>query len=282
MKKIALLMIFAGLSYCVSAQSIQPDTISSITNANSLTVIKEGSATRILIEGKESEPDFYYSLTTNITDSVTTNEPQWEPSFPFLREKPKSPIRYIWARDLYLGIAMPIDAPAGLDNSIEFGFGSIAGIEYRPWRKGPRFSIGIGIHYRQFTLHDSQVFQVNDHVLSIVPVEADKVSSRFRNFGFQIPFAIFQPIAKNFGITIGVSAMFNTYTRVASDHIIGDKRYHRSMRGLHQRLLTPELFAHIGWKDDIGLFVRYSPTPLFEEQWGPQFRALSAGITIAM
>lgn len=282
MKKIFASLVLSGFALAGAAQTAEPDTIQSISNANNLSVIREGSTTRIVIEGKESEPDFYYSLTTSITDSVDEKEPQWEPSLPFLKEKPKSPTRFIWGRDLYIGVAVPVDAPHGLNGSVEAGLGCIGGIEFAPWHKGPEFSIGVGFHYRLYTLHHSQVFDVTDHRLSIVPVEADKVSSRLHNFGFQIPFAIFQPLAKDFGITVGVAAMFNTYTRAASDHIVGDKRYHRSMRGLHQRLLTPELFARIGWKDNIGLYVRYSPTPLFETQWGPQFRTISAGVTIAM
>ena len=282
MKNISALLLFAAFAFTGAAQTVEPDTIQSISNANNLSVIREGSSTRIFIEGKDSEPDFYYSLTTNITDSVYDSRSEWEPSFPFLKERRKSRTRLIWGRDFYLGATVPLEAPKGLNGSIEVGLGCIGGIEFIPWRKGPEFSIGIGFHYRQYTLHNSSVFELSDHVLSINPVEADKVSSRLRNFGFQIPFAIFQPIAKDFGIAVGVSAMFNTFTRAASDRIIGDKRYHHSMRGLHQRLLTPEFFARIGWKDNIGLYVRYSPTPLFQAQWGPQFRTLSAGVTIAM
>lgn len=177
MKKISALLLFAAFAFTGAAQTVEPDTIQSISNANNLSVIREGSSTRIIIEGKDSEPDFYYSLTTNITDSVYDSRSEWEPSFPFLKERRKSRTRLIWGRDFYLGATVPLEAPKGLNGSIEVGLGCIGGIEFIPWRKGPEFSIGIGFHYRQYTLHNSSVFELNDHVLSINPVEADKVSS---------------------------------------------------------------------------------------------------------
>lgn len=275
---------FAGALCALTLQAQTPaDTIRSIENARLVTVTQSRSVSQIVIQGTEENPDFYYSFTSQIEDSLSrSGEDQWEFSLPFLKNKPHSKAKFIYGENIYVGATIPMSEPEGLDGSVEFGVGSLAGIQLTPWKKGPSFTIGLGIHYRQYTLHGSQIFSYADHRLSIIPVEADKVSSRLRNFGFQVPLSIFQPFYKDFGITVGASAMFNTFTRAASDHIVDDVRYHQSFRGLHQRLLTVDIFGSIGWKDSFGIYVRYSPVSTFSDEWGPKFKTLSVGVTLSM
>lgn len=260
------------------------DTIQSLQNVNNVIVTQSGASSTIVVQGTKDNPDFYYSLDTQVADAAgIATDTEWEFSFPFLKDKPRrKKVCLTWGRDLYIGAALPTSGPEGLDGSVEFGFGQMAGIEYLPWVKGPQFSLGVGIHYRQYTLHGKQVFEASNHVLGIVPAEADKVSSRLRNFGFQVPLTIYQPIYKDLGVTVGVAAVFNTFTRAASDCFVGNLRTHKSFTGLHQRLLTYDIFAQIGWKDNLGVYVRYSPASLFESQWGPQFKTISVGVTIGM
>lgn len=267
-----------------SAQS-EPDTIQVIDQASRVVVTRQGVNSQIIVNGTADNPDFYYSFATKVADEdqkIDSSADTWEMSFPFLKERPASPTRLIWCRDFYIGATIPVAEPHGLDGSIEVGMTYIGGLELTPWRRGPEISLGLGFHYSQFTLHYCQAFDYADHRLDIVATDADRTSSRLRNFGFQIPVSIYQPVWKDFGLTVGVAAMFNTFTRAASDRIYVDRRDHRSMRGLHQRLVTPQLFASIGWKGDCGIYVRYCPTPLFAQQWGPQFKTLSVGVTIGL
>lgn len=260
-----------------------PDTIRTISNANTVIVTRSGDRSQIVVEGTTDNPDFYYSYTSEVK-SDSSAEKEWELSLPFLNNKTGHRCRTecIWGENVYLGVTSPVSKPYGLNGSIEFGIGKIVGLGVAPWTKGPQFAIGIGIHYRQYTLHHSQIFSVDNHVLSIIDAGTDRVSSRLRNFGFQIPVTIFQPFGNGIGLTVGAAAVLNTYTRASSRATFDDIEYTNNYKGLHQRLLTADIFAILGWKNNFGIYVRYTPTSLFEKQWGPQFNTLSFGISLAM
>lgn len=286
MKRIILPLLALTAIVSANGQVEQPDTLQNISNANSIVVTRTGDKTDIIVRGLKSDPDFYYSLSTDISDNTDgsniAGQDEWLPSFPFLRERPRHRTQLVYGRDFYIGGAMPVSAPHGLSSSIEVGMGYIGGLEFTPWQKGPEFTIGLGFHYRQYTLHYGQIFRAHDHRLEIIDAGTDNVSSRLRNFGFQIPLSIYQPIYKDFGVTVGAAAVFNTFTRAASDYTIGDTHHHQSYRGLHQRLLTADIFASFGWKSNLGFYVRYSPSSIFTSQWGPEFKTISFGVTFGI
>ncbi|MDE5812592.1 MAG: hypothetical protein K2H61_09865 [Muribaculaceae bacterium] len=261
------------------------DTLTDVNGVRQVVVTKKGQISTITLTGSDKDPHYYYSLTTEVNSTLDLgkiDDEEWGLSLPFLNQRSHKKSRVVWGNDFYIGVTVPTAAPKGLSGSIECGLGKIVGLELQPWQGGPQFGIGFGFHYRQFTLHHGQVFLADHHRLSIIPVEADRVSSRLRNFGFQVPVTITQNISNGFGITIGAAAMFNTFTCASSTTYVNDLQFKNSYRNLHQRLLTLDLMAAIGWTRSASLYVRYSPLKLFNEQWGPQFNTLSFGLSLSM
>lgn len=265
------------------------DTLVVVNNAHSITVTETPAGNTITIVGQGDDKEYYYQYSSNVQNPVSESidndldNNEWGMSLPFLKEKKRKKSEVIWLGQTYVGIALPVNEPRGLDASVECGVGQLIGASFSPWAKGPSFAIGFGIHYQQYTLHNA-LFSLGDKRLSLVsPVEgASDLSSRLCNFGFQIPFTITQKICHEFGITVGAALKFNTYTTASSKYHLDDVTYQMDFKGLQQHTLGADIYAAIGLVNDIGLYVRYTPTDLFRSGYGPRFNTVSFGITIGM
>lgn len=283
----ALATILAAATLSVTAQE-SADTLAVVNNAHSVIVTESKSGNTITVVGQGDDKDFYYSYSQveNPADKAEAQqeESEWGLSLPFLKERAKKKSEVIWLGKTYIGISLPVDEPQGLDASIECGVGELVGVRLSPWAKGPSFSLGLGLHYQQYTLHSEQIFGMDGKRIGIIrkPEGSYDTSSRLRNFGFQVPVTISQKLTGDFGFSIGASLKFNTYTKASSRYSIDGIQYDKSFKGLHQRLMTVDIYAAVGLMEDIGLYVRYSPMSLFQSGYGPKFDAISFGITLGI
>ncbi len=274
------------MSVAISATAQEPsDTIQVVNNVHSLTVTESPSGSTITIIGQGSDNDYYFSQTTSVDDPNAPEQEDWGLSLPFLRSgKTPSKSKIVWLDQLYFGISHPLSAPVGVDQSIECGFGQIIAAEYTPWRKGPSFAIGVGLHYEQYCLHHGLIFGKEGSALTLNSLGEGETSpsSRLRNFGFTVPITITQTIYKEFAVSIGATLQFNTDTRASSSFYKDDIKYTRDFKGLQQRIMSYNLYAAIGFRDDVGLYVRYNPLSLFRTGDGPRFETISFGITFGL
>ncbi len=294
MKKIQLLIAIFVSAITASAQTELPDslmlqfeshadTLAAVTNAKSVSVTKSGNKLEVTIIGTEENPEYYYSHTSESSGNYGLDS-QWSLSLPFLKEPVRRKIEMVWANQLYLGIGVPVSAPSGLGQSVEWGWGKMVGVRVSPWKSGPKFAIGAGLHLEQYTLHGGQVFdrQRKQLVICPAPENARDIHNRLFNFGFTIPLTITQNIKNDFSIAVGAELRFNTYTKASARYSIDNVEYNQTFKQLQQRQMTPSLYGAIGWLDDFGLYVRYTPSRLFDKQWGPEFQTVSFGVTIGL
>lgn len=261
-----------------------PDTLAAVSGAKSVTVTRSGNMLNVTVVGSDDNEDYYYSHTSESADDIDYGD-KWGLSLPFLKETPAySKVETVWANQLYIGIAMPTSAPAGLDQSIEWGWGRMVGVRFSPWRRGPKLTIGAGIHFEKYNLHGGQIFGSDRKQLTLIaaPQGARDIHNRLFNFGFTVPVTISQNLYKDFAIAVGAELRFNTYTKASTRYSIDNVEYSQNIKQLQQRQLTPSLYGAIGWLDDFGLYVRYTPGHLFDRQWGPEFQTVSFGITIGL
>ncbi len=61
---------------------------------------------------------------------------------------------------------------------------------------------------------------------------------------------------------------------------LGDTKYSRTFKGLHQRLLTPDLLLTVGAIDNAGIYLRWSPVKPFKSIYGPGYTTLSLGFSL--
>ena len=74
--------------------------------------------------------------------------------------------------------------------------------------------------------------------------------------------------------------MFNTYTTANSSWQQGDVESKLSIKNLHQRLLTVDAIARIGFRDCMAFYVRYSPMSQFKPHHGPQYDSVAIGMSL--
>lgn len=281
MRKILLLLCCLTAVCGFSQEMEQADTVTVLRDVSNVVVTTTSNGTNIIVDGKKDDAKFYYNYSTSAGAAADTDT-EWGLSLPFLANK-EEPKKYntVWMSDTYIGITHPMNGPDGLDGSVAVGIGKIVGGSYQPWRRGPVFAIGVGIHFEQYSLHGHQLFEMNGKHLGVSGLHdgVEDYSSRLLNFGVQIPFTISQKIYKNFGVAVGASLQFNTYTKATASYTLDGVEYSTEYKGLQQNAASVELIGAIGWLNDFCFTVRYNPCHLMRQGYGPQFTNLTFGVS---
>lgn len=276
-----------------------PDTLKVIKNVSSVVITHCDSTTRISVNGTETDPDYQFSYEVNVdggSDNAKTQDSsrksRWMPGVPKVNahtganDKKNAKFEYIYLRDICIGSLIPLNAPTGIDPSIDYSINYMAGMAYAPWRHGPEFSIGAGMIWRSLSIHNGMMAAKSADALVMVnrPAEYNSVKSSIYSFGFTIPVMITQRIVKDFGLSVGAVVNLNTYTTASTEYKIGDIRYKEDYKNLQQQILTVDLMAKIGLvqSDDLGLYVKYSPMHMFRHGYGPEFTMMSVGVAFGL
>ena len=301
-------LILTAVTMCQAA-TVTPDTIKTVTAPHQVIVTRTGNTTTVTVKGVKDYPDYVYSYSTDVTTQSTDtidDSNDWDPEhiffpdrtnneatgdngiddeflFPFVKPKRATGLKYIFFRNLHWGWVFRYDATPGLKNSFETGIGQVAGMAYSPWRRGPEFSLGIGVRYSQFRAQDGFRYEKNGDQLVLVPLSPFERSdkSQLRVWTFSVPVMITQKIYRQLYISAGADINLNTYASAFSQYYTdGNTRLSINSKGLHQRLLTVDCVAIIGISRSIGAYARYSPMSLMQPQYGPEARSFSIGLTL--
>ncbi|MDE6512708.1 MAG: hypothetical protein K2L05_00805 [Muribaculaceae bacterium] len=186
--------------------------------------------------------------------------------------------------DIYAGAVIPLNGDAGMGNTgWQLGMVNVAKAQWRLSGSGTRLSLGLGWQYSYLTIGGGLMGSRNNlgaYVLEPIPDEYYNVKTSLRNFAVQIPMLLNQPLSGRFAIEAGAVAMLNTYTTGNRSWSEGLTKSKMPLKGLHQRILTVDVLARIGWRSRFALYVRYSPVDLFSPQYGPQFNPIAVGASI--
>lgn len=288
---LALAIATAVSSPATAATPAATDTLSVINNARSVVITTGASSTVIEIKcpPDENGEEIGYSLTIDVDSCASPEsgqEPVWNLNLPFLQQDKSAhklhKLSLAGPRNLYAGAVIPLSAPDAVRTAYEFGLGMIAGASYRTGRNTPEISIGLGFGCSYTRIGHGFMLDKSDDILFIKPVHPglSDVKSRIFSFRFEIPVMITQKLYRSLGFSAGAIINLNTYTTGSSEWNTGQIHHKVSYKGLQQRILTADLIAIVGLPDDIGAYVRYSPSGIFHTGYGPGFSRLSAGVSI--
>lgn len=280
MKKrfLAVMMAFAALTAGGQAPA---DTLITVESPRSVTVEKTDGSTVVTIKGSSSDELFNYRYSVSpdtISDAPLLN-------IPFTGMANLGHTRTVTSvdcfRGFYGGAVIPLSAPDAIKTSMEFGVDRIVGLSVS--RRGADFSMGLGIGYRYIGIGRGCVAdkQGDALVLMSAPDGAADVSSRIDSWAIRIPMLYTQSIHRSFGFSLGVVANFNFHTTAHMNYNIADVAYSKSVKGLHQRILTPDLVLTVGAINIVGAYIRWSPVKTFKSAYGPGWTSLSVGISTA-
>lgn len=288
MKTIKLFML-AALTSASAMASETNDTVAVIEKPTSVTVINKENGKTIIIEGRENDPAYKLVYESAVNDSTENDlEQLWVFNPPFSRQtkkkgKPANPSTDAFC-DIYAGAVIPSEGDLGMSRTgWEIGMLNVGKINWRLSHCGTNLSLGIGWQYRHFTIGDRMMASRADngaYVLTPIPSDYHNVKSSLKNFAIQFPLALSQKICGNFAIEVGGVAMLNTYTTGNCSWTENGTETKRSIKHLHQRILTFDALARIGWKGSISFYVRYSPMSQFSRQYGPQYESVAVGGSI--
>ncbi len=273
-----VMLAFAALT---AGASTPADTLITVESPRMVTVEKNGGSTVVTIKGSSSDELFNYRY--SVSPDTLSDIPLL--NIPFTGASNLGHARTVTTLDcfrgLYCGAVVPLSAPEAMKTSIEAGIDMIVGI--RMSRRGADFSVGLGMGYRRMGIGWGCVTDKEGDALSLMPAPdgATDVSSHIDSWSVRIPFLYTQSIHRAFGFSLGVVANFNFYTKAAMNYNIADATYSKSVKGLHQRILTPDLVLTVGAINIAGIYIKWSPVKSFKNAYGPGWASLSAGVTLA-
>ncbi len=278
-----------------SAQETAPaDTLIVADKAKNVVVMQTDEGVKITISGYGDKLDTDYTYSSSAHRPDSTESDIWDLR---LLKAPSADGKWrpILGR-LYIGGTINTDGPIDVAfwRSFDVGMQNLIGVEYTPWRMGPRFSIGAGWGYRRVSTHKDttkMLYLKEDGEITLEPSIANTNSqiSRIDIFHLDIPVMITQPFSKHWAISAGAIVNFNTYVTAMSKYkVLGDNEFglesghkvEESYKHLHQRPVTVEFNAAIGYLDGMALYVKYSPMPVFKDGKGPKFKTLSFGVML--
>lgn len=288
MKAIQLFMLAAVVPVSVLASETN-DTIAVVEQPTVVEVISKDNGKTIIVQGRKSDQGYRLEYESAVNDGVD-NDPEllWVFNPRFKRQsncnrRSANPTTGAGC-DIYAGAVIPSAADRGMSRTgWEIGMLNVGKVEWRLSRCGTRLSLGIGWQYRHFIIGDGLMARRDDngaYLLSPKPTEYSDVKSSLKNFSIQFPLMLSQKIYRSFTFDVGGVAMLNTYTTGNCSWKEDGTKTKRPIKHLHQRILTVDALARIGWRGDFAFYVRYSPMSLFSRQYGPQFESVAIGASI--
>lgn len=275
---IAAVMVAAVMK---AAGQIPADTLITVESPQVVTVEKTGGSTVVTIKGSAADQQFNYRY--SVSPDTVADMPFFNIPFTGSTVIPDNrTVRELdFFRGVYAGAVFPMSGPSAMKTSWEVGLNQIIG--YRVRRRGSDFSLGLGLGYRRTGVGKGLVTEKAGDALVLLPApdEATDVSARIESAYIQIPFTYTQRICRTFGFSFGVVANFNIYTTASMNYHVGDTKYSKTVKGLHQRILTPDLILTVGSVNNAGVYLRWSPVKTFKSIYGPGWNTLSVGASLA-
>ena len=111
------------------------------------------------------------------------------------------------------------------------------------------------------------------------PENADVKFSRIKVFSLTLPVMFHQSFAKNFQFGCGAVVNFNTHASMKTVYKLNGEEHKFSTDNIHQRRATVDLMAYLKFKV-LSLYVKYSPSDVLVNDFGPKFNSLSVGFIL--
>ena len=288
MKAIQLFMLGLLAVSATAGATEKTDSVTIITSPTIITIKNTDSGSTITVTGCKENPNFRFkSESTSVSSSDGLEaESLWAFNERFTN-RPKKKKRNPSADgfcDFYAGAIIPSDADAGISRAgWEIGMLNVAKLQWRLSNCGTEISLGIGWDYRHFTIGDGlRAYRGSNGSYDLSPIPDDDYNSKstLRNFAVQFPLALRQKISGKFTLEVGGIAMINAYTTGNSSWRTDDTSSKLHIKNLHQRILTADILARIGWRNTFAFYFRYSPIPQFKNGFGPQYKSFSVGASL--
>ncbi len=282
-------LLALGALTALSAAAAEPtDTIIYIDKPSVVNITDGNGSRKIVVRGREGEPGFKFEYNGSIDDDMEVTGLEHLLSlgtrltggFSGAPRRQRAFSVHVGC-DFYAGAHIPLSGDDGLSKTgWQIGMLNVAKLQWRLSGSGTALSLGIGWQYSYLNIGDGLMgTRTADgaYLLQPIPAEYSKVKTSLRNFAVQFPLLLSQRLSGRFTFEAGGVMMLNTYTTGNRSWTDGDVNSKLQLKNLHQRLLTVDVMARLGWRGRFAVYVRYSPMQLFSTAYGPQFNPISVG-----
>ena len=145
-----------------------------------------------------------------------------------------------------------------------------------------QFYLTLGLENKSFRLRDDTQFNLLDkHLVPVVFPDADDMKmSALRVISWNVGMGYRYEQSEDFAFSLGPVVNFNTGSRIKNKWYDAEgKKQKDKIKWGKQELVTIEFMAKLEFHG-IGLYVKYNPFPLFEEEFGPKATTWSVGIML--
>lgn len=283
MKKLLTFITLAAAALTASAGTAAADTI----------VVTESGQ---WIEGRDT---LAVSRTVSVSRSAEADnecydycESDFNFDFPFARQRcPRQYDRFTFGIGLdcrigFVGTAnADVNPRYSMGRSWEAAFDRLAAFTYRPFRNGPRMSVGFGIETKRLTSTSGRMFvKEGDEYANAVgvgsaPAGASDIKARLDVFSLLVPFTVSQHLTSD--VKFSLSAVMNipTSMRVENKYKLDGQEIDVKWKTNAVRPINWDFKAVLSY-DGWGWYVKYSPYSLFRDGCGPRTTTISTGLAL--
>lgn len=281
------LILMAAIMVATIAQATEPGDTVTVNNAQKVTIVNNDSLLHVTVNGTDSLPDFHYEAILHNTDG------NYESStvgnlFNFnIGGKPNKKTDRQSLYDCTLRFFIGFNGATGNSDVVKTKFWKGANIGtyidwgIHPWRNGHRFSMGVGVEWKNFRMISRQQFVKADNGTTKVEPLGDAIEpkfSRIKTFSVIVPL-MYTYEKQQWGFSVGAIVDFTTHSSIKTRYKLDGNKYKQTYKDLHPNTPTVDFLATF-INPVMDIYVKYSPCNVLDTQYGPKFHSLSLGIIL--
>lgn len=299
MKKVFLTALMLAISLTGTAQNGNEKKGSIVENGDTkvfispekVTVKKENGTTTINITGENDGAEYAYFITQsedNTKSIYKETDTSWDFTIPFVKKESSSQGTQKRGRfiiDPTFGFGLIGATEQGSNVDLSFGNGSfeyildrIVGFEYKTTRKS-HVGLTFGLDWRNYKMIGNNRWMKNGDNTFIAgyPEGADIDYSRLRTLSLTLSFMYGYDFNRYVNMKVGPVVSFNTRSNIKTCYTLNGESFKEKDKEINITPVTVDFRAELNFRF-VGLYFKYSPCNVFNTNFGPAFKPMSAGL----
>ena len=256
-----------------------------------VTVKKENGTTTINITGENDGAEYAYFITQsedNTKSIYKETDTSWDFTIPFVKKESSSQGTQKRGRfiiDPTFGFGLIGATEQGSNVDLSFGNGSfeyildrIVGFEYKTTRKS-HVGLTFGLDWRNYKMIGNNRWMKNGDNTFIAgyPEGADIDYSRLRTLSLTLSFMYGYDFNRYVNMKVGPVVSFNTRSNIKTCYTLNGESFKEKDKEINITPVTVDFRAELNFRF-VGLYFKYSPCNVFNTNFGPAFKPMSAGL----
>lgn len=281
------LILMAAMMTATIAQAAEPGDTITVNKAQRVTIVSNDSQLHVEVSGTESRPDYHYEATLRNTDGNYESSSvgslfNFNIAGKLNKKRHRQPLY-----DSNMRFFIGFNGATGNSDVVKTKLWSGANIGtyldwgIHPWRNGHRFSIGMGVEWKNYRMTSRHQFVKNDNGQVTVEPLGDAIDpkfSRIKTFGVIFPI-LYTYEKHDWGFSIGAVIDCNSHSSIKTRYRLDGDKHKQTYKDLHHNTPTVDLMATF-INPLMDIYVKYNPCEVLDTSYGPKFHSLSLGIII--